>query len=69
MDRALKHFMISARSGDDDSLKQIKQLFTAGHATKEDYTNALQVYQAYLDEIRSDQRDKAAAFDVDYKYY
>jgi len=67
--RALKHFMISARSGDDDSLKQIKQLFTAGHATKEDYTNALLAYQSYLDEIRSEQRNQAAEYSDRYKYY
>jgi len=29
--------------------------------TKDDYAKALQTYQAYLDEIKSDQRDKAAA--------
>ena len=51
-----------------DSLKQIKRLFTEGHAAKDDYTKALRLYQAYLDEIRSDQRDKAAAGDEDYKY-
>ena len=69
MDRALKHFMISSRSGDDDSLKRIKQLFMDGHATKDDYAKALRFHQAYLDEIKSDQRDKAAAFSDEYKYY
>ena len=39
-----------------------------GHATKEDYAQALRAHQAYMDEIRSDQRDKAAA-DKKYKYY
>jgi len=70
MDRALKHFMISASDGLSGSLEAIKQLFIDGHATKEDYTKALQLYQAYLDEIKSDQRDDAAAHDSDqYKYY
>ena len=68
MDRALKHYMISVGGGYADSLKQIKRLFTEGHAAKDDYTKALRLYQAYLDEIRSDQRDKAAAGDEDYKY-
>ena len=29
--------------------------------TKDDYTNALLAYQKFVDEIRSDDRDKAAA--------
>ena len=68
-DRALKHFMIAVRLGRNESLKEIKRLFMKGHATKDDYAKALRVYQAYLDEIRSDQRDKAAAFSDDYLYY
>ena len=69
IDRALKHFMIAVRDGSDSSLKAIKQLFMDGHATKDDYAKALGVYQAYLDEIRSVQRDEAAAFNDRYKYY
>ena len=69
MDRALKHFMIAVRGGYADSLKQIQNLYTNGHATKEDYTKALQSYQAYLSEIKSKQRDEAAAVDADDRYY
>ena len=36
-DRALKHYMIAVRSGNNGSLKQIKQLYTHGQATKDDY--------------------------------
>ena len=61
LERALKHYVISAGSGLADSLEKIKQLYSYGHATKEDYTKALRSYQANLDEIKSDQRDKAAA--------
>ena len=68
-DRSLKHFMIGVRSGDAPSLNQIKELYLNGHAAKEDYTKALQLYQTYLAEIKSDQRDKAAATDEDYRYY
>ena len=69
-DRALKHFMIAAGDGYSDSVKMTQQLYTNGHATKDDYTNALLAYQKYLDEVRSEQRDKAAAFSaIDYKYY
>jgi len=70
MDRALKHWMIAARSGYDDSLKQIKRLCTNGHVTDEDYTEALQSYQEYLGEIKSRQRDEAAAARGElYRYY
>ena len=61
MKRALKHYMIAAEGGHNNSLKQIQRLYTNGHATKEDYVKALRAYQAYLAEIKSTQRDKAAA--------
>jgi len=60
MKRALNHWMIAVRSGSSKSLEIIKELYSDGYATKEDYTKALRSYQAYLSEIKSDQRDKAA---------
>ena len=69
VNRALKHYTIAARDGNSNSLKSIKQLYTPGHVTKEDYTTALQSYQAYLSEIKSAQRDKAAADYEVCKYY
>ena len=44
-------------------------MYKNGHATKDDYAKALRAHQAYLDEIRSDQRDEAAALDKYFKYY
>ena len=69
MNRAVKHFMIAVRSGCAKSLEIIKQLYGYGHATKEDYKKALRLYQEYLGEIKSVQRDKAAAADHMYRYY
>jgi len=70
MDRALKHYMIAVRSGLSYSLAHIKEMFVKGHATKDNYSKALQSHQLYVDEVRSDQRDEAAAFDHDQcKYY
>ena len=40
-----------------------------GHATRDDYAKALRAYQAYLEEIKSDQRNKAAEYSDRYKYY
>jgi len=68
MDRALKHFMIAV-SEDASSLGEIKQLFINGHAKKEDYAKALRSSQAFLEEIRSEQRDKIAAFNANWKCY
>jgi len=69
MNRALKHYMIAVRNGHNESLKEIKDLYTKGHATKDDHTAALQLYQTYLGEIKSVQRDKAAAAVESYQYY
>ena len=69
MDRALKHFMIAAGVGDNDSLEAIQQMFKNGLATKDEYAKALRVYQAYLNEIKSPQRNQAAAINDAYKYY
>ena len=60
-DRSLKHHMIAAGGGYADSLGYIKLLYKNRQATKEDFTKVLQDYQKYLDEIKSAQRDKAAA--------
>ena len=68
-DRALKHHMIAVGSGHDGSLEKIRQLYGYGFATKDDYTKALQAYQSYLVEIKSSQRDEAAAYDDHYLYY
>ena len=69
IDRALKHFMTAVEFGYSKSLVHIKGFFVTGLATKDDYAKALRAYQAYLDEIKSDQRDKAAAFSDIFKYY
>ena len=68
MDRALKHHMIAVGSGGTKSLEAVKHLYIKGKATKENYAEALRVYQAYLDDIRSDQRDAAATFSNEYKF-
>ena len=68
MTRALKHYMIAVRDGNNDSLNKIKELYLNRHATKDDYTRALRLYQEYLGEIKSVQRDKAAAYSEKYQY-
>ena len=71
-DSMMKHFMIAIEGGYEVSLEKIKHIFMDEHthyATKDDYAKALRAYQTYIEEIRSDQRDEAAAFRDEYKYY
>ena len=68
-DRAIKHYIIAAKSGLAVALEKIKEMYSNGQATKEDFTKALCTYQEYLGEIKSAQRDKAATADEDNRYY
>ena len=65
LDRAVKHWMIAVHDGDHMALEGIKKLYRVGRATKDDYTEALRSYQSYQDQIKSDQRDEAAASGVE----
>ena len=69
VDRALRHYLIAVEDGFKKSLENTKVLFMEGYATKPDYAKALRLYQAYLDDIKSEQRDEAAAFKADWNYY
>ena len=59
-DRALRHFLISAKMGFKDSLDAIKQMFADGLATKAQYAETLKGYQDALEDTKSPQRDEAA---------
>ena len=59
MSRAVKHFMIAAGAGYDDSLKSIRDCFMQGHATKDELEKAQCSHKQAQDEMRSDQRDLA----------
>ena len=64
IDRALKHFMIAVKGGSKESLGIIRNSYSHGH-----YMEAVRAYQSYLDNIKSDQRDEAAAASEEFKYY
>ena len=59
LERAMKHWIIAAGTGDKDALDNIRRDYMRGFATKEQYTTALLDYQAYKEEVKSDQRDRA----------
>jgi len=60
VERAYKHYMIAARSGYDDSLKNVGLGYKHGHVTKDEYASALRAYQASVNEMKSEERTKAA---------
>eukprot|EP00956_Cyclotella_meneghiniana_P032437 scaffold89254_cov22-Cyclotella_meneghiniana.AAC.1 len=59
LDRAVRHFIIAAKCGDDESLELVKKGYMKGNVTKEDFEKTLRGYKAYVDEIKSEQRDRA----------
>ena len=58
-DRAVRHFLISAKMGDKYSLETIKKLFMGGLATKVQYAQAFKGYQDAVEEMKSHDRDEA----------
>jgi len=58
-DRAVRHFLISAKMGLKDSVEVIKEMLMAGDATKEQYAEALRGYQDAVEEMKSHNRDEA----------
>ena len=59
-ERAFQHYSISAKMGYDNSLGTIKNMFAAGHATKQQYAQALKGYQVAVEEMKSTPRGAAA---------
>lgn len=66
MDRAVKHFIISAKQGFDSflypPLDYVKQGFAKGLVSKEEYAAALRGYQAAVNATKSEQRAEAYVF-------
>ena len=58
-DRAVRHYIISSKTGLPQSLEAIKKLFMRGLATKEQYAEALKGYQDAEEEMKSHDRDEA----------
>jgi hypothetical protein len=68
LDRAIKHWMIAATCGEIQAVNKIKKAMTDGDATRDHYAQALRGYTEYLKDVRSNERDRAAAYSDDYKY-
>ncbi len=61
IDRATKHLIIAANLGYDDSLQKLKEYYTKGVVSKEEFAAALRAHQAAVEATRSPQRDADAA--------
>ena len=57
--RALRHWTVSAKMGFERSLKEILQLCKDGHASRDNYAQALHGYRKATDEMFSHERDEA----------
>jgi len=62
VERAMKHFIIAANSGDDESLKEVGKGFRAGHVTKEKYARTLRSYQDSQNEMKNEEREEASVW-------
>ena len=60
-DRAVRHFLISAKLGHKGSLDSIKMIFALGLASENQYAEALKGYQDAVEEMKSPDRDAVAA--------
>jgi len=58
--RAFKHYIIAARAGHESSLDTVKRVFMVGGVTKDEYANTLRAHHERRDEMKSDERDRAA---------
>jgi len=58
-ERAVKHLIIAANLGHDESLEYLKLIYREGRVSKEDFASALRGHQAAIDAAKSPQREAA----------
>jgi len=58
-EKAVKHWIIAAALGDDDSIKFLMNAFRRGFVEKDDLATALRAHQAAVDATKSPQREAA----------
>ncbi len=62
LERAMKHWIIAARQGDDRSIKKLIEFFKRGYIRKEVLEDTLRAHHAAVDETKSPQREAAEEF-------
>ena len=60
-ERAMKHFMIAAKAGYNDSLNSVGEGYKEGLVTKDEYASTLRAHKESQDEMKSEQRSKSEA--------
>ena len=58
-ERAVKHWIIAAAQGEDDSIKALLNAFKEGHVSKDELAAALRAHKAAVDATKSPQRNEA----------
>jgi tetratricopeptide (TPR) repeat protein len=61
-DRAVKHWIIAANLGYDQSIQVLKECYKGGLVSKEEFAAALRAHQAAVDATKSPQREVAAEY-------
>ena len=59
--RAVKHFIIAASLGYEESMKELWKYYSAGNITKENLNATLRSHQSAIDATKSLQREEAEA--------
>lgn len=59
-ERAVKHFIIAAKLGEEESVQILKEGYEYGIVSKDDFAAALRAHQAAVDAMKSPQREAAA---------
>ncbi len=62
MERAVKHFIIAANVGYEESMKWLWKHYSAGNITKEELDATLRTHQAAIDATKSPERAAAETF-------
>jgi len=66
-DRAIKLFVMAARAGDKTSMDMVMKGFKAGVITKDEYADTLRAFHKRQKEMKSDDRDSAAAYSAAFR--
>lgn len=68
IDRAIMHWKLACEGGHPGALKSILRCVQRGTASRDDYRKSLQSYQQYLKDVKTTERDEAAAHSDHSKY-
>jgi len=58
----VKHLLIAANLGYEDSMKMLWKHYSCGHITKEDLDDTLRTHKAAIDATKNFQREEAEAY-------